>query len=165
MASATVIDKLVSWTLDHDGDIYGDERERLRWYEGIAVAASVQWILVPWALAVLAWMADREVAPHLVVVAFVFYAPQFLVSVHLVRTKVDINKVTWHRKRVIATVATALPFLVMVVGLVRAFDEGLDPDGLIGGAIGGTVGGVAAILIARAVARRRVAEEGNMGDE
>ena len=39
----TVIDRVVRWNLDLDGSdaIYGDERERLRWYEGITTAASL----------------------------------------------------------------------------------------------------------------------------
>ena len=37
--ATSVLDRVVRWNLDFDGDIYGDERERLRWYEGIATAA------------------------------------------------------------------------------------------------------------------------------
>ena len=45
----TMLDRVVRWSLDSDGDFYGDERERLRWYEGIATAASLQWLAIPWA--------------------------------------------------------------------------------------------------------------------
>ena len=52
----TLLDRVVRWGLDSDGnDFYGDERERLRWYEGIATAASLQWLAIPWAAAVLVW--------------------------------------------------------------------------------------------------------------
>ena len=47
--TTTVLDRVVRWNLDINGDSYGDERERFRWYEGIAAAFSVQSLLVPWA--------------------------------------------------------------------------------------------------------------------
>jgi hypothetical protein len=48
-----VLDRVVRRHLDFDGDLYGDERERLRWYEGIATAASLQWLAIPWVAAIL----------------------------------------------------------------------------------------------------------------
>ena len=55
----TVLDRVVRWNLDVDGDLYGDERERYRWYEGIATAASLQWLIIPWAAAIMVWPLGR----------------------------------------------------------------------------------------------------------
>jgi hypothetical protein len=165
MTDVTVLDRFVSWTLDHDGDIYGDERERLRWYEGIAIAATVQWVVVPWAIAIMSWIADRQTAMYLLILAVVFYVPIFLTTAHVVRKHVNTTPLTWTKKRVITTVASGLPFLVMVVGLTRALDEGLDPGGVVGGAIGGGVGLVVAIFATRAISRRRAAAEADRLEE
>ena len=56
------IDRVVHWHLDFDGDIYGDEREHLRWCEGMATAASLQWLAIPWAAAVLVRPLGRPAA-------------------------------------------------------------------------------------------------------
>jgi hypothetical protein len=65
----------VSWILDLKGDIYGDERERLRNYEGIAVAASIQWMLFPWIVAAGAWRSGAAGAPYWAALAAVLYLP------------------------------------------------------------------------------------------
>jgi pilus assembly protein TadC len=165
MADTTTLDRFVSWTLDHNGDIYGDEQERLRWYEGIAVASSVQWIVVPWTMAVMSWICSREVARYLVVLAIVFYVPTFLTTVYVSRKRVNLAPPHRNAKVVTLGVVSGLPSVVMVVGLVRALDEGLDPDGIVGGVIGGAIGVVIAILAVREIARRRVIREANAVDE
>ena len=58
----TLLDRVVRWQLDPDGDLYGDERERRRWSAGIATAASLQWMALPWAAATLVWMLGRPAA-------------------------------------------------------------------------------------------------------
>lgn len=73
-----LFDRLAKSALDHDGDIYGDERARLRWYEGIAVTSTVQWILVLWVLAVCAWLAPVSAAPALWCIAVAFVVPMYL---------------------------------------------------------------------------------------
>ncbi|GAA2621869.1 hypothetical protein [Paractinoplanes durhamensis] len=60
--TTNVLDRVVRWNLDLDGDLYGDERERLRWYEGIATAASLQSILIPWSAAVMVWPLGKPAA-------------------------------------------------------------------------------------------------------
>jgi hypothetical protein len=165
MADTTTLDRLVSWTLDHDGDIYGDEQERLRWYEGIAVASSVQSIVVPWTLAVMSWICSREVAKYLVVLAVVFYVPTFLTAAYASKKRVYLARPHRTTKAVVLSVVAGLPVVVLVVGLIRALDEGLDPDGLVGGAIGSAIGLVVAVFVARAISQHRLAREANAVDE
>ncbi len=152
-----VLDRLTDWVLDHDGDIYGqDERERYRWYEGIALAASAQWIVVPWTLAALIWFADRNAAILLAIVAGAFYLTMIPATVHVSRKRVETRLVRWTRKRIVLTLLTFPAGPVFVLGCVYAFGN---PDAfdltaaLIGGLIGAGVG--AAILTARTRARRR----------
>jgi hypothetical protein len=153
------LDRFVHWILDSDGTIYGDERERIRWYEAIAVASSVQWLVVPWALAIMAWMANRQVAPYLTAVAVIFYAPMLIATVLAERSRINTMQVRLNRKAVLIAVFTGLPFLLMLAGLVRAFDEGFDPSGLKGAAVGGPIGMIVAWLFARTVQKRRAAKE------
>jgi hypothetical protein len=160
-----VLDRLTRWVLDHDGDIYGvDERERLRWYEGIALAASVQWTLVPWSLAALVWFADRDAAILLAVVAGVFYLTLVPANVHVARTRVETHRVRWSRKRILLTALTFPAGPVFFLGLMRAVG---DADALefgaatIGGVIGAAIG--IALIVARARSRaRRLAAEADV---
>jgi pilus assembly protein TadC len=165
MTETTVLDRLVSWTLDHDGDIYGDEQERLRWYEGIATASTVQWIVLPWTIAVMSWICSREVAGYLLVLAVMFYVPMFLTTAYASKKQINLLPRTWTKKRIIVSVASGLPIVVVAIGLTRAFDEGLDSDGMVGGAIGGTVGLVVAIFATRAIARNRLERDANAVDD
>ncbi|MET0424989.1 MAG: hypothetical protein ABW046_13985, partial [Actinoplanes sp.] len=74
----TLLDRVVHWNLDLDGDLYGDERERYRWYEGIATAASLQWMLIPWAAAIMVWPLGRPAVLPLAVVLAVLWLPMLL---------------------------------------------------------------------------------------
>src|SRR3712207_9477580 len=89
LARVPLLDRIVRWNLDTDGDMYGDERERLRWYEGIATAASLQWIGVPWAAAVLVWVLGRPAVLPLAVVLAVLYLPILLCTVYVRRRRGD----------------------------------------------------------------------------
>ena len=107
MTESSTLERFVSWTLDHDGDIYGDERARLRWYEGITTTASVQWIVVPWALAIMSWTANRRIAVYLAVVAAVFYLPMALGTAYAMRNRIYPAKLAWTRKRVLTSLRPA----------------------------------------------------------
>ena len=162
-------DRFVGWILDHDGTIYGDERERLRWYEGIAVAASVQWLLVPCALAVMAWICPPEAAPYLWVVMGVFLLPMMLTSLYVLRRRVDLaadqrtNLRT--RKTQLIVVLTTVPIVAFVLGLTVGLDvrEGTDRAvinrGLVGGLVGGVAGAAIAFGLTRLVQRRAAAAD------
>ncbi len=57
--TANLLDRVVRWNLDLDGDSFGDERERYRWYEGMTTAASLHGLLIPWAAAIMVWPLGR----------------------------------------------------------------------------------------------------------
>src|SRR5688500_14395530 len=99
----TVLDRVVRWNLDLDGDgtIYGDERERLRWYEGIATAASLQWLAIPWAAAVLVWVLGRPSVLPLAVVLAALIVPMAVCTAYVRRRRVDTEVHSWNRKRVL----------------------------------------------------------------
>lgn len=153
--SATAsIDRLAAWLLDHDGELYGDEQERLRWYEGIALTASIQWIAVPWALAVMAWLGGRPVAPYLLIAAVVFYLPLILTNAYITRWRVRLITGGWTRKRMVISVLSGLPYAVLAVGLARAYGTFDDPATIIGGGVGAAIGLGAAAIGLRRDARR-----------
>ena len=156
--SATApIDRLAVWLLDHDGELYGDEQERLRWYEGIALTASIQWIVVPWALAVMAWIGGRAVAPYLLIAAVVFYLPILLTNAYVTRWRVRLFAGGWTRKRIVISVLSGLPYVVLVIGLARAYDGFDDPAMVISGAVGALIGLGAVVIGFRRDSRRAAA--------
>jgi hypothetical protein len=142
----------VRWALDLDGDLYGDERERLRWYEGIAIAATLQWTLVPMALAVMAWIAPREVAPYLWAMALVFVLPMFATSIYVSRNGVEQPR-TIPRRYWVVTAATGVSFFAFIIGMTLGLDlRDPEPDQNIGrGLVGGLVGGFTGVVIAGAL--------------
>jgi hypothetical protein len=168
-ARRPAFDRFADWILDRDGTIYGDERERLRWYEGIAVAASVQWLLVPWVLAVMAWICPAEAAPYLWVVFLAFLLPMSLATIYVMRRRVDLaasQRANLRTRKTRVTLAlTALPIVIFVLGLTLGLDlrEGTDGDdiqrGLGGGLIGGIVGAAIAVVLIRALHRRAAAAD------
>ncbi len=152
----TVLDRVVRWNLDLDGDgtIYGDERERLRWYEGIATAASLQWLAIPWAAALLVWPLGRPSVLPLAVVLVALVIPMAMCAIYVRRRRVDTEVHAWTAKRVVWGVLGSLPYVVFVIGSLYA----LQPDSstwlgaIFGAVLGGAIGIVAAVL---GVRRRR----------
>lgn len=154
----TIFDRSVDWILDHDGDIYGDERERLRWYESIAVSASIQWLVVPWVLAVLVWVGGRDQVGYLVVLAVAFYLPMLISTFYVSSRKVRLVS-RWNRKRVAISLLAGLPYALFFLGALRAYEGGgLDPGGVVGGVIGGIVGLALAIVGLRRTQQRQTRE-------
>jgi hydrogenase-4 membrane subunit HyfE len=152
-------DRMIDWILDRDGDIYGDERARLRWYEAIAVTASVQWILVLWVLAFAAWRAPTSASPYLWAIGAAFLFPLYLSIFYLSRRGVDVSRPSTSRKSRLLQAFTILPMIVYLVGLTvghdlrsgRSWSE-LSPA-LRGAMVGGAIGLVIATLFL--VVRRR----------
>lgn len=145
-------DRFVDYLLDVDGDMYGqDERERTRWYEGIALAASVQWIVFPWFLAILVWFVDVDVARLLGTAGVVFLAPMILATVYVERKRVDTRVHRWTSKRIVWSVVTITPIVVFLAGFIRAvgLDTPVAKGALVGGIIGGIAGGVAMVVRGR----------------
>lgn len=147
---------LSAWLLDQDGDIYGtDERERLRWYEGIAVAASVQWIIVPIVMAVAAWVGGRAVAPALLAVTIAFYLPMALVNTYVTQRRVRVTPQRYSRKRVLVSIATFVPFAPLGIGLARGYGLFEDSTSLFVGIVGGTAVVLLTVIVSASRRDRR----------
>jgi hypothetical protein len=166
-SATSLVDRSAAWLLDHDGEIYGDERERLAYYEGTSIASSIQLLALPWVLAGFAWLGPTSAHPALIAVAAVFYLPFIVMTVYVRRRHVDVNR-SMHRSRkaLIVSVAMMIPMLAFVLAVtvgadLRSNDVGDVSDrisgGLIGGVVGGAAGGLGAWVIGRRYKRRRQA--------
>jgi hypothetical protein len=151
--ATSVLDRVVRWNLDFDGDIYGDERERLRWYEGIATAASLQWIAIPWAAALLVWVYGRPVVVPLAVVLVVLIVPMAMCTAYVRHRRVDTDVRRWTRKRIVLSTAFTVPMLLFVFGSLWAY--GKTGTSTWWGAVGGMVFGAGISAIAPFVRSRR----------
>jgi hypothetical protein len=119
-----VVTRMVNWTLDNEGHGFGDERERLRWYEGIVGAAGFQAILVPWTAAVLVWVVgERSVAACLAVVLAAFYVPMGLAQWYVARRKVSVFLVRWTVKSVVLGQLQLVPYMAFVFGAAHAYGQ------------------------------------------
>jgi predicted membrane-bound spermidine synthase len=163
--AATVLDRFVDWTLDlRGGDLYGDdERERLRWYEGIATAAQVQGIAVPWAAAIAVWVFGEPVVVPMLVILAAMLVPMWFAAVYVRGKRVDTTPRSWSAKRLLLGVLGGLPIVVFTVGAL--YEHGPDSfvwlNSLIGAVIGGSIG--VAVLVHRTRQRRR-AEAAELAD-
>ena len=158
-----LLDRVVHWNLDLDGDLYGDERERYRWYEGMATAAMLQWLAVPWVAAILVWPLGRPVVLPLAVVLVVIYVPMALCGWYVKHRRVETVPRTWGPKRIFLAVVGALPYAVFLVGALYVYE----PDGSTwkGAAVGGVIGAAGGLAAQFAQSRRRRRQEAVAGDE
>ncbi|MCB0880992.1 MAG: hypothetical protein KDC33_02090 [Thermoleophilia bacterium] len=141
----SAFDRAVAYVLDFDGDLYGrDERERTRWYEGIALAASAQWILVPWVAAIMIWSASAETARAIAGLGLAFILPMALATIYVEHRRVQTTVERWTAKRVLWSVITILPVAVFLAGFVRVGD--LEPSTAWGIGAGALVGLALAVL-------------------
>ncbi|GIE27158.1 hypothetical protein Ait01nite_002030 [Actinoplanes italicus] len=153
--TTTVLDRIVRWHLDFDGDMYGaDERDRLRWYEAMTVAASVQWTAVPWAAAVLVWVLGEPAVLPLSVMMAVLAVPMVLTTFYLHHRQVDTDPRSWTRKRIVLAVLGTAPWVLFFVG---AAYHAAGPSSTVwqSTAVGGVLGGVAGVIASAIRARRR----------
>jgi len=164
----TLLDRVVRWNLDFDGngDIYGDERERLRWYEGIATAASLQWLAIPWAAAALVWPLGKPSVLPLTIVLVLLVIPMVLCTVYVRRRRVDTEVHAWTGKRVLWSVLGSLPYVIFVIGALYAHDPESSTwlGAIVGAVFGGTIGIVASVVRIRR-RRRQEALAAASGDE
>ncbi len=120
------------------------------------MAASIQWLVVPWVLAVMVWVGGRAQVGYLVVLAAAFYVPMLFSTVYVSAHKVPLaGRGRWSRKRTVLTVLSGLPYALIFGGALRAYEGGrFDPDGMVGGVIGGVVGlGLAVFAVRRSQQR------------
>lgn len=142
------LDRLFDSILDRHGNIYGDERERTRWYEAIAVVASLQWILLPWALAVMVWFAGPATVPFLVAAFLVFFLPMPLAQLYIGRRGVRQLPDRTGRKYWATFVASTLPYPIFLIGVITALRaSGGDTATWWGALVGGIVGGIIGLVL------------------
>jgi hypothetical protein len=156
----TVIDRFVRWNLDLDGgDLYGtDERERLRWYEGIATAAQVQWVVIPWTAAVAVWVAGKPAVLPLLAILAALLIPMAFCTVYLHGRRVDTTPRTWSAKRITLSFLGGLPFVVFLIGVCyHAF--GPESSTWRGAIVGAVIGGAAGLAGTIQQARKRRRDE------
>ena len=159
----TMLDRVVRWNLDLGGDLYGDERERYRWYEGIATAATLQWLLVPWAAAIMIWPLGKPAILPLSVVLAALLLPRLVGRAYVRSRQVDPMSGSWKPKRVVLTILGGLPFGVFAAGALYVHDPAGAPWGvrLAGAVLGAAIGVLGSVFEARSRRRR----EAVAGDE
>ncbi|MCO8270906.1 hypothetical protein M1L60_09910 [Actinoplanes sp. TRM 88003] len=155
--TTTILDRIVRWNLDLDGDWYGDERERYRWYEGIAAAASMQWVAVPWAAAIMVWPLGRPSVIPLAVVLVAMFVPMLVCMWYVRSRRVETTPRVMDTRRVVWGLIGGLPYAVFLVGALRAY--GPDDSTWIGAAVGGVVGGLGGLVAQFVQSRRRRRQE------
>jgi hypothetical protein len=163
MATSSVLDRVVQWNLDYDGDLYGDERERYRWYEGIAAASSLQSVLIPAAAAIMVWPLGKPSVLPLTVVLVGLWLPLLLSTAYVRGRRVETTPRSWSAKRILVTVVTSVPYLVFVVGAMYVYDP--HGDTWRGALVGGVFGGLAGVIGVIVKGRRRARLEALAGDE
>jgi len=162
--TTTVLDRFFRWNLDFDGDLYGDERERLRWYEGMAVSNSLQSMALPWAAAILIWPLGRPAIVPLGALLVLLVLANWLTTVYVSRRRVETVPRHWSPKRILFSTLTGLPIVVFGIGALRAWQP--DSSAWQGGIVGATVGGaVGLVWSALQVRNRRRREAAIVGDE
>lgn len=162
--------RMFDWLLDREGDIYGDERSRFRWYEAIAAAGSIQWIVFPAVMAVMVWIAPPSAAPYLAVAFAAFVLPIYVTLPYLHRHRIDFSRRPKSRKGRLVFWSSLIPLAVFILGLTVGLDlrSGTAWSEISAGLLGGLVGGLIGIGVASLVVvwiRRRVAVVASSDDE
>jgi hypothetical protein len=147
-----VLDRFVTWVLDTNGEIYGDERERLRWYEGMAAATQLQLIAMPCAAAVLVLVLGRPAVLPLAVLLGILYLSSLLTLGYVKRRSVDTAIARWTRIRVVLALLGIVPYFLFVLASVNAYRGGSTTTGAL---VGGCVGIIAAVIGLALDGRRR----------
>lgn len=129
---------------------YGDEQERLRYYETYAVALHLQLLALPAAgAAVIAVVGDSAIAPVLIMLAAAFLPVMFGLS-HLSRHHVRTDAIAMSERNRGFMIAYAISYLCLVAAIAAHSNlSGLGPGLAIGVVIG------VAALAAQFLRRRR----------
>lgn len=141
------IGRLTHQILDLD---YGDEQERLRYYETYAIAIHLQLIALPAVGAVVIGAAGRSATGPVLVMLGVAFATVLPGLIHLGRHNVRTESIAMsvrNRGYMIAYALSCLTLIVAVVGRGTGFD--LDSGFGIGAAVGLGLGFAAVALASR----------------
>ncbi len=154
--------RLTRLILDLD---YGDEQERLRYYELYAVAVHLQLIALPAVgAAVITVGGDSAIGPVLIMLATAFLPILFGLS-HLSRHHVRAEAIAMSRRNRGYMIAYGVSYLSLVAAIALRYSvSGLEP-GLTILAASGLVIGIAAAAAATEAQRRRRAEHTTGTDE
>jgi hypothetical protein len=114
--SVGLYQRFVDWTLDHGGQIYGDERERQAWYEGAAVAITVQLLAAPTLFLAVALFCPVVAMPFVLALKFLVILPSLAMYVQAAAKKVDFTKINWF---------SAKALFILVLGGIPMFMGGL----------------------------------------
>jgi hypothetical protein len=140
--------------LDHGStSIYGDERDRYHWYEAIAVGASIQWIAIPWALAILAAVDAERFGPALWTLFATWIIPILVMNAYAQRRRV--SEVTVRTRAATGTVlATWIPLIAFLAIMVRPAVE-TSRSARIAGVLVGGFAALCLMVVLRLVRSRR----------
>jgi hypothetical protein len=139
--------RFADWVLDTRGSMYGDELERKRYYEGTTVAASVQWLTLPWMMAFAIWKGGRPVVSYVVALAVVLYLPILFSAIYVLRNRVRTPKQSTPGL-LILQLFFGLSFPVVGLLAIRTYDSGFEQGAIpwmVGGGLAGGLGGLAAV--------------------
>ncbi|MEZ6014701.1 MAG: hypothetical protein R3F49_06290 [Planctomycetota bacterium] len=139
------------WVLDEDGDWWGDEQERMRRYEGIALMEHAQMILFPSVMAVMAWTCPKSAAPWLLAALLAFLYPTMFGTAYVLKRHVRVAR--WRRNQVLWTALSLGPIIAALAGLASKL--GLSGAGLTGSIVGGVVLGLIGLMAYKAQLARR----------
>ncbi len=93
--------RFVDWSLDHGGQIFGDERERLVWYEAILAMATFQMVGLPWAFFICSLLCPIGALPYLIGLHYAVFLPMLASYVHAATKRVDFSKINWLTGKVV----------------------------------------------------------------
>lgn len=128
----SMIEKSINWIIDARGDSYGDERERLRYYEAHSAMLTVQTYLLPLvAAAVIAVAGKSSIAPVLVLT----FVPLFLASMGLAYLKrQNVSLATNTFRKPLRSVVYLLSYMTLPLAIF--YQESTSPSVFIGMATG-----------------------------
>ena len=136
------MDKTFEWLLDLDGDLYGDEQERRRWYEAITATANLQWMIVPWVAVICLFVYGRPVALTVCAILLILFLLSVPGSLYVKRGHVRAVPEHWSTKRIVIMVASRAPYVLAVIGVALAYggDTWVVAGALLGAMTGGSLG-------------------------
>jgi hypothetical protein len=165
--NSSALDRLVGRALDLGGETYGDERERLRWYEGMAAASQLQLIVMPLVGAGSVLAFGRPAVVPLALVMSIMYLSTFVTLAYVRRRGVDTAPARWTRTRVVLGLLSGAPYLLFAFACVIAYQRAgaVSDSTLAGMGVGAAIGVAATVFgLVRDTRRRRAQEAAAVPD-